>query len=216
MPVAVKICGLSTPETVRVAAEAGAAYVGFVFFPPSPRHISTEQAAALAAGVPGRMRKVGVFVDPTDALLDETIARVDLDILQLHGQETPARVRDIRARYGRDVMKAIAVAEPADIETAKSYESVSDLLLFDAKAPKTLENALPGGNGLVFDWQLIRQENWSRPWMLSGGLDSDNVAEAITTSGAKIVDVSSGVESRPGQKDVGKIQDFIRAAHTTR
>ncbi|MFC7048475.1 phosphoribosylanthranilate isomerase [Emcibacter nanhaiensis] len=211
MAVAVKICGLSTPESVKAAIDHGAAYVGFVFFPPSPRNISAVQAGELAQLVPAGVKKVGVFVDPEDSLLEDVLREADLDILQLHGSESPARVQDIKQKFGRPVMKAIAVAGTEDIERAKSYESVTDMLLFDAKAPKNLENALPGGNGLIFDWELIRKADWSVPWMLSGGLEADNVTDAIATSGAEMVDVSSGVEIRPGEKDIEKIKAFIKA-----
>ena len=181
------------------------------FFPPSPRNITAAQAGELARLVPAGVKKVGVFVDPDDTLLEEVLHAADLDILQLHGSESPGRVQDIKQKFGRPVMKAIAVAGTEDIERAKSYESVTDMLLFDAKAPKNLENALPGGNGLIFDWELIRKADWSVPWMLSGGLEADNVTDAIATSGAEMVDVSSGVEIRPGEKDIEKIKAFIKA-----
>ncbi|WP_321394538.1 phosphoribosylanthranilate isomerase [Emcibacter sp.] len=211
MPVAVKICGLSTPESLNAAIDHGAAYVGFVFYPPSPRNISPEKAGELTAMVPATAKKVGVFVNPDDSLLEEVLSAASLDILQLHGSESPDRVREIREKFDRPVMKAIAVAGAEDIRAAKTYETSADMLLFDAKAPKNLENALPGGNGLAFDWQLIRDSQWSVPWMLSGGLDADNISEAIATSAAEIVDVSSGVEVRPGEKDVHKIKAFIEA-----
>ena len=211
MAVAVKICGLSTPESLEAAVRYGAAYVGFVFYPPSPRNITPATAGELSRLAPEEVKKVGVFVNPSDDLLAQVLAEADLDILQLHGKESPERVLHIRNHFGRAVMKAIAVAGTEDIERAKSYETVADMLLFDAKAPKDLENALPGGNGLVFDWELIRNADWSVPWMLSGGLEADNVSDAIATSGADMVDVSSGVEIRPGEKDIKKIEAFIKA-----
>ncbi|WP_417316972.1 phosphoribosylanthranilate isomerase [Emcibacter sp.] len=214
MSVAVKICGLSEPESLKAAIDSGADYVGFVFFPPSPRNITPAKAGELARLVPAGVKKVGVFVNPVDDLLEEVLASADLDILQLHGSESPDRVREIRQAFGKPVMKAIAVARKEDIEAAKAYESVADMLLFDAKAPKNLENALPGGNGLIFDWQLIRNTDWSVPWMLSGGLEANNVSDAIATSGAEMVDVSSGVENRPGEKDINRIRAFIDATRT--
>lgn len=211
MTIAAKICGLSDAETLRAAVEAGAALVGFVFYPPSPRAVTPAQAKALAADVPAGVQKVGLFVDPDDALLDEVLAAVSLDLLQLHGQERPERVAEIAKRTGVPVMKVIKVAERADIEAAHAYEDVADRLLFDAKAPKTMADALPGGNGLVFDWNLLGGKSWRRPWMLSGGLDAGNVADAVRISGAPAVDVSSGVETAPGAKDPAAIKAFLDA-----
>lgn len=211
MTIAAKICGLSDAEGLRAAVAAGAAFVGFVFYPPSPRAVTPVQARTLAAEVPAGVQKVGLFVDPDDALLDEVLAAVPLDLLQLHGQETPERVAEIARRTGLPVMKAIRVAKRADIDAAHAYEDVADRLLFDAKAPETMADALPGGNGLVFDWNLLRDETWQRPWMLSGGLDADNVAEAVRISGAPSVDVSSGVETAPGAKDPAAIKAFLDA-----
>ena len=208
--VRVKICGLTRPEHVRAAAEAGAAYVGFVFFPKSPRHLEIAQARDLALEAPFGVAKVALSVDATDAELDAIVKAVPLDMLQLHGQESPARVADLRARYGLPVMKALGVAEAADLDRIPAYEAVADQLLIDAKAPKGA--ALPGGNGLAFDWRLIAGRAWERPWMLAGGLTPENVAEAVRLTGAAQVDVSSGVESAPGEKDPARIAAFIGAA----
>ena len=210
MTAAVKICGLSRAEDVRAAAQAGARYAGFVFFPRSPRNVSPEQAAALAIAAPEGLARVGLFVDPDDADLDRVLATVPLDIVQLHGAETPARVAAIRARTGLPVMKAVGVAEAADLPALTDYGVVADILLIDAKAPK--DAALPGGNGLSFDWRLLAGRRMLRPWMLAGGLTPANVAEAIALTGAAAVDVSSGVESAPGVKDAGLIRGFVAAA----
>ncbi|PCI31833.1 MAG: phosphoribosylanthranilate isomerase [Alphaproteobacteria bacterium] len=209
MTVKIKICGLNTPEAIKAAVQAGASHIGFVFFEKSPRNVTAEQVADLAAPIPEGIIKTGVFVNPGDDQLTQILALAPLDLIQLHGAETPARVQEVKDRFGLPVMKAIAIAGPDDITRAKSYDTVADMLLFDAKAPVDLENALPGGNGLSFDWQLIRDTDWQVPWMLSGGLDQDNVAEALTISGADYVDVSSGVETSPGRKSLDKINAFI-------
>ena len=208
MPITAKICGLSTPETLDAAIDRGAAQVGFVFFPPSPRTLTFEQAAGLAGRVPDPVRKAGVFVDPDDALLDAAIAAGRLDILQLH-KTTPDRAAAIRARTGREVWAAIAVKVRADLAPAASFAGAADRLLYDAKTPDSA--ALPGGMGLRFDWTLLQNHRHPLPWMLSGGLSSTNVAEAIRITGATGVDVSSGVESAPGVKDVDKIAAFLKA-----
>ena len=212
--VRVKICGLKRPEEVIAAAEAGAAYCGFVFFPKSPRNVTIEQAAELALAAPIGLAKVALVVDPDDALLDQIMAKVPLDMIQLHGKETPERVRQVKSRYGLPVMKALAIAEAGDLAVARAFEKVADWLLFDAKPPKSLANALPGGNGLVFDWTLLTGFESACPWMLSDGLDADNVAEAARISGARAVDVSSGVESEPGLKDPDRIRAFAAAARS--
>ncbi|WP_425038277.1 phosphoribosylanthranilate isomerase [Primorskyibacter sp. S187A] len=205
-----KICGLSTLQDVAATAEAGAAYAGFVFFPKSPRNVSLDQARALAIEVPLGVAKVALTVNADDVFLDDLTAQVPLDMLQLHGSETPDRVAQVRARYGLPVMKAIGIAEEADLQTIDAYAPVADQLLIDAKPPKGGD--LPGGNGLAFDWQLLaRRKYWQRPWMLAGGLVPDNVAEAIQRTGARQLDVSSGVESAPGVKDPEKIHAFLRA-----
>ncbi|MDX5499005.1 MAG: phosphoribosylanthranilate isomerase [Rhodobacterales bacterium] len=207
--VRVKICGLTTAADVQAAAQAGAAYGGFVFFPRSPRNLSIAQARDLALLAPVGLAKVALTVDADDALLDGILAEVPIDILQLHGKETPARVSEIRARYGLPVMKAVGVASEADLPALDTYSQVADMLLVDAKAPKG--SALPGGNGLAFDWRLIAGRRWSRPWMLAGGLTPANVAEAVRLTGARQVDVSSGVESAPGVKDPALIAAFVAA-----
>lgn len=211
MSVAAKICGLSTEEAVAAAIAGGAAYLGFVFYPPSPRAVTPFGAAGLCANLPAGVARVGLFVDADDALIEAALAAAPIDILQLHGSETPERVAETRLRFGRPVMKAVAVAGPQDALGAARYEDVADLLLFDAKPPRR-PDALPGGNGLAFDWALIAGRKWRRPWMLSGGLTAELLPEAVHISGAAAVDVSSGVESRPGVKDPGKIRAFLAAA----
>lgn len=210
METSVKICGLSVEDHVRVAAEAGARYVGFVFFPKSPRHVEIARAAALATQVPAGVAKVALTVNATDAELDRILAEVPLDMLQLHGKETPERVVEVKARYGLPVMKAIGVADAEDLDQIDVYSDVVDQLLIDAKPPKNAD--LPGGNGLAFDWRLLAgRKYWRKPWMLAGGLTPDNVAEAIRMTGARQVDVSSGVESAPGEKDPDLIRAFLEA-----
>ncbi len=205
-----KICGLRTVQDVAAVAAAGAAYAGFVFFPKSPRHLTVEQAAVLALAVPPGLAKVALVVDAEDAALDAIVEGVALDMLQLHGHESPERVAEVRARYGLPVMKAVGVADEGDLAALFDYSTVADQILIDAKPPKGA--ALPGGNGLSFDWRLVAQRRWLRPWMLAGGLTAENVAEAVRLTNARQVDVSSGVESAPGQKDAAKIAAFVRAA----
>jgi phosphoribosylanthranilate isomerase len=209
-PVRVKICGLTDPAAVAAAAAAGAAYIGFVFFPRSPRAVTPGQAAALARAVPVGIAKVGLVVDAGDDALDSLLAAVPLDMLQLHGQETPARVAAVRARYGLPVMKAVGVATAADLPALDLQARTADQILVDARP--SVDAALPGGNGLAFDWRLIAGRRWPGPWMLAGGLTPENVADAIRLTGARQVDVSSGVESAPGRKDPARIAAFIRAA----
>ncbi|MCP9482689.1 phosphoribosylanthranilate isomerase [Shimia sp. CNT1-13L.2] len=210
MDIRVKICGLREPEHVEAVAEAGAAYAGFVFFEKSPRHVSVELARDLALAAPVGLAKVALTVNAEDAFLDRLIDTVPLDMLQLHGKESPARVAELRARYGLPVMKAVGIAEEADLIALKDYGMVADQLLVDAKPPKGAD--LPGGNGLAFDWRLVNRKYWPCPWMLAGGLTPENVAEAVRMTGARQVDVSSGVESAPGVKDVEKIRAFVAAA----
>lgn len=211
MSVQAKICGINSSEAMRAAVDGGADYVGLVFYPPSPRSVTAIEAAELTRPVPGDVLKVGLFVDIDDATLSAILSEVSLDLLQLHGAETPDRVTEIKALTGLPVMKAIKVAVSEDITTADTYLSVADRLLFDAKAPPDLKGALPGGNALVFDWTLLAGRDWSCPWMLSGGLDAGNVAEAIGITGAMAVDVSSGVEKSPGIKDPVRISAFLSA-----
>jgi len=210
----VKICGLTRLEDVIAAAEAGAAYAGFVFFAPSPRAVSVAQAKALAIEAPVGLAKVALVVDASDALLDEITGTVPLDMLQLHGTETPERVAGIKRRYGLPVMKAVGIAGPGDVEKLDQYVGVADQILVDAKPPK--DAVLPGGNGLVFDWRLIAARRWPMPWMLAGGLTPETVATAIAVTGVQQVDVSSGVETAPGVKDAGLIRAFVAAARSGR
>lgn len=215
MPVDVKICGLSTPEGVNAAIEAGADLVGFVFFPKSPRNVSIEQAALLAPLARRKARIVALVVDADDSLLDAIVAGLDPDFIQAHGSETPERVAEIERLTGAPVIKAIKVRDDTDIAGADAYSTAASLILYDAKAPETLGTALPGGNGHAFDWDLL--EGGKRPaFMLAGGLTPDNVAEAIRVTGAPMVDVSSGVESAPGVKNPDLIRKFIEAAKSAR
>ncbi len=218
-PPDVKICGLKTAETVTAALEAGAAYVGFVFFPPSPRHLTFEDAKVLRSRVSayqhlsGRAVKVvALMVDPDDALVAQVIEAAAPDIIQLHGSETPARVQKIRAQTNLPVMKAIKVETKQDADRALAYKSVADMILFDAKAPKGAK--LPGGNGVAFDWEAIEDVARQVDFMLSGGLTPENIVEAVRRTGALAVDVSSGVESAPGVKDIARINAFMDAIKT--
>lgn len=208
--VRVKICGLRDGAGVAAAVDAGAAYIGFVFFPKSPRALRIDQAAPLSLLVPPGVAKVALVVDPDDALLDAITSAVPIDIIQLHGHETPARVAEVRRRFGLPVMKVVGVAGPEDLPELEAQGKVADQLLVDAKPPK--DATLPGGNGLTFDWRLIAGRRWPCPWMLAGGLTAENVGEAIALTGTKQVDVSSGVESAPGVKDAARIAAFIAAA----
>jgi phosphoribosylanthranilate isomerase len=212
MSVDAKICGINSAPTLEAAVAGGARFVGFVFYARSPRALDAEAAAALAARVPRGITRVGLFVDESNEILDAILRQVSLEMLQLHGQESPARVAEIRRRFGRPVMKAVKVAAAADVETAGAYDGVADWLLFDAKAPAQMAGALPGGNALSFDWTLLAGRRWSRPWMLSGGLNVGNLAEAVRVTGAPVVDVSSGVEDRPGVKSLAKIEAFLKLA----
>ncbi len=210
MRVEVKICGVNSPAALAAAAEAGADFVGLVFFPASPRAVTPEQAGAISASLAGGPRRVGLFVDPDDALLEAALAGVPLDVIQLHGEESPARVAGIRARFGLPVMKALGIATEADLAQIAVYAPVADRLLLDAKPPPDAE--LPGGNAAPFEWRLARLAPIPRPWLLAGGLTPGNVAEAIAASGAPGVDVSSGVERLRGVKDAGLIRAFVTAA----
>jgi len=205
-----KICGLKTQAALDAALAGGADYVGLVFFPPSPRNISLEAARGLATRARGRAKIVALLVDPDDALIETVIASADPDLLQLHGEETPERVAEVRRRWGKPVMKAIKVANAEDALAALDYREAADLILFDARAPE--ESTRPGGHGAPFDWGVLAGIKDRFPFMLSGGLMPDNVAEAIRITGANMVDVSSGVESRPGEKDPELIRRFLQAA----
>lgn len=206
----VKICGLTTEAALDAALAGGADYVGLVFFPPSPRNLTPVAAAPLAAKARGQARIVALMVDPDDALVEAVVAVVDPDLLQLHGEETPERVAEVRRRWAKPVMKAVKVETAADAEVALAYRGIADLILFDARAPR--DATRPGGNGAAFDWGALASVKDKVAYMLSGGLGPENVAEAIRVTGAATVDVSSGVETRPGQKDPELIQRFLRAA----
>lgn len=209
---AIKICGISTPVALEAAIRARADYAGFVFFPKSPRNVTPAQAAELTVRAKGRIARVGLFVDADDAALAEAVEAADLDVLQLHGKETPERAAQLRARFGLQVWKALPVASADDVERARVYAGAVDLLLFDAKTPA---DALPGGMGLSFDWSLVAGWKGATAWGLAGGLTPDNVAEALAMTQAPLVDTSSGVESAPGVKDEDKIAAFCAAVRRT-
>lgn len=206
----VKICGLRTTEAVATAVDGGARYLGFVFFPPSPRHLEPAAAAPLLAAVPPSVKRVGLVVNADDATLEALLAACPLDMLQLHGHETPERAAAIRARFGLPILKALPISDAGDVRAARAYEDAADLLLFDAKPPK--DASRPGGNALAFDWALLAGTSWTRPWLLAGGLHAGNLADAVRLSGARGVDVSSGVEDSPGVKSLTKIRAFLDAA----
>jgi phosphoribosylanthranilate isomerase len=208
MPTTAKICGLTTPETIGAAIRGGASHIGLVFFPPSPRHLEFDRAAGLTAPLPDSVGRVGVFVDPDDAMLDRAIAAGRLDILQLH-KTAPARIAAIAARTGLECWAAVAVRTRTDLDEARGYVGAADRILYDAKTPPGA--ALPGGMGLRFDWSLLDGFRHPLPWALSGGLDPVNVGEAIARTGASLVDVSSGVERQSGVKDMDKIAAFLQA-----
>ncbi len=210
-PPHVKICGLSTPETIDAALKGGASHIGFVFFAKSPRNLTPDQAATLAARVQGKAQIVGLFVDPTPDDIARVRAHVRLDVIQLHGSEHPALVSRIAMVNGLEVWKALPVRTKADLATAQMFRGAAHRILYDAKPPAGAD--LPGGNGLRFDWELLRGHSHPLPWALSGGLDARNLAEAVRVTGATLLDVSSGVESAPGIKDVDKIAAFLKAAH---
>jgi phosphoribosylanthranilate isomerase len=212
MTVTVKICGINSVAAADAAARAGADFAGLVFFPPSPRHVTADQAAALAARLRGGPRLVALLVDAEDEAIAAAIAAAAPAMLQLHGRESPERSAAIRARFGLPVIKAIAVAESADLAGARAYEPVADYLLFDAKAPESASR--PGGHGAAFDWKLLSGAGFKRPWLLAGGLTPENVERAVRASGAGIVDTSSGVEDAPGAKNPEKIAAFVRAARS--
>lgn len=210
MTVEIKICGLTTPDAIAAALDAGADMIGFVFFEKSPRFVAPEAAARLAEPARGRARIVALSVDDDDARLDRIVATLAPDLIQLHGRETPQRCAAVRARTGRPVMKALGVAERGDLAVVPAYAGACDRLLIDAKPPK--DARLPGGNGVAFDWRLVEGFSPGVPWLLSGGLTPENVAEAVRLTQARGVDVSSGVERAPGVKDAAKIAAFVRAA----
>jgi len=211
MAVDVKICGLSSHETVEVAVGAGARYIGFVFYPPSPRAVTPNQAIELGKFVPAECQKVGVLVNPDDSLLEQVAPAVDA--VQLHGKETPERIKAIKAATGKLIIIGLSVADASDFAPLAAYADIADMILFDAKPPK-VKGSLPGGNGLSFDWRLLEGLELPYPWMLSGGLNSSNLADAVKLCRADAVDVSSGVEAKPGIKDKSKILDFLNLAAT--
>ena len=210
MSIEVKICGLTDAAAVKAAVEGGAAMCGFVFFPASPRNLTPKEAAELTKGVPEGVIRVGLTVDADDALLAEIALVAKIDMVQLHGAETPARTNEVRERFGLPVIKVLAVQGPDDLAAAKAYQGVADRLMFDARPPK--EASRPGGNARAFDWRVLKNQTFALPWLLAGGLTAENLTEAVKTSGAVAVDVSSGVEDAPGVKNVDKIRAFLAAA----
>lgn len=205
----VKICGLNSVETVEAAVAAGASMLGFVFYPPSPRAISPELATELVRRLPTGVKAVGLFVDPDDMWLEQVLSQVPLDIIQLHGNEAPDRVGEIKSYYPLPIIKAVNIGDAADLENILKYRHRADIILLDAKPPKNVTPMLPGGNGIAFDWTLLADLALPGPWMLSGGLDPHNVCEAVEITHARMVDVSSGVETAPGQKSPDLISDFL-------
>lgn len=205
----IKICGITTAEALDASVKARARYAGFVFYAPSPRHLALREAAMLAERAEGRIQRVGLFVDADDRQIGEAVAAARLDVLQLHGEETPERAARLRAQFGLPVWKALPVASAADVDRGSAYRDSADLVLFDARTPK---GTLPGGMGLTFDWTLLARHKSPLPWGLAGGLSPANVAAAIQATGAALLDTSSGVESAPGVKDPALIQSFCSAA----
>jgi phosphoribosylanthranilate isomerase len=212
--VSAKICGLKTADAVAAAVAHDVDLIGFNFFKKSPRYVEPEVAAVLGRAMPSRVLRTGLFVDDDDARIAAILAAAPLDLLQLHGSETPERVAAIKAKFGIPVMKVIKVRDRSDIARAADFEAVADRLLFDAQPPADMKNALPGGNAVSFDWTLLQGFRSQLPWMLSGGLTPGNLAEAVRLTGAPAVDVSSGVEDRPGEKNISKIKDFLDIART--
>ncbi|MDQ6435682.1 phosphoribosylanthranilate isomerase [Mesorhizobium sp. LHD-90] len=214
MPLDIKICGLKTPDTLAAALDGGASHVGFIFFAKSPRYVEPEIAGRLRAAALGRAKAVAVVVDADDAFLDRIVSETKPDMLQLHGKETPERVVEVKARYRLPAMKAFSVSEAADLEKIAPYLDIADRLLFDAKPPKGSE--LPGGNGVSFDWRLLQQLDPRADYLLSGGLNAQNIDEALRLANPPGIDISSGVERAPGVKDVALIEAFFRAVHDAR
>jgi len=208
--VKVKICGLTDPAHAEDASDLGASFVGAVFYEKSPRFVTFDRAAEIFEFVPAKVARVGLFVDPDDFLLNQAMNQIRLNYLQLHGLESVERVEQIRFEFGMPVIKVLSISSKEDVEAAKAYDGIADILLFDAKAPADAER--PGGNGVAFDWALLKETRWQSPWFLAGGLTPQTVEQAIVASGAKMVDVSSGVESAPGVKDFDKMAAFIGAA----
>lgn len=214
MAVSAKICGLKTPEDVAAAVAGGADFIGFNFFAKSPRSLTAGEAGALGRLVPAKVKKVGLLVDDDDARIEAILKSCPLDMLQLHGSETPERVTAIKRRFGIAAMKVVKIRAAADVDRAAAYEPVADWLMFDTLPPAEMKNALPGGNAVSFDWSLLAGRRFKLPWMLAGGLTAENLAEAVRISGARTVDVSSGVEDRPGVKNPSKIKAFLEVARS--
>lgn len=214
MSLDIKICGLKTPEAIDAALAGGATHIGFIFFPKSPRNVEPETAGRLRNAARGRAKAVAVTVDADDALLDRIVAAMQPDMLQLHGKETPERVAQVKRRYGLPVIKALTVSAAEDIAKARPYVGAADQILFDAKPPKDSE--LPGGNGVSFDWSLLKSIGPGLDYFLSGGLNAENVGEALRIAHPPALDISSGVESAPGVKDTQKIADFFAAVRKAR
>lgn len=212
MAIDVKICGIDRNASIDAAVENGAAYLGFVFYPPSPRNLTIEKATQLINHVPKNIKTVGLFVDPTNLEVEAVLKNTSLDFIQLHGLETPNRVTEIKNLSNLPILKAIQLADQNDLKSAREYFDVADRLLFDAKAPMNLENALPGGNAISFDWGILKDTKIPVPWMLAGGLIAENISEAVKESGTSTIDVSSGVEDIPGRKNLSLIKDFLTAA----
>lgn len=212
MSVGAKICGINSRAALEAAVQGGAEFIGFIFYPPSPRYIAPEDAGQLAKLVPPHIKKVGVFVDADPMDIDGVMLETPLDVLQFHGTESPRNIYELRITFRLPVIKAIKVGSPEDLARARAFEGQADYLMFDAKPPADLVGALPGGNALRFDWTLLAGTNWKTPWFLSGGLTPENLGDAVRATGAKLVDVSSGVEVRPGLKDPAKIAAFLAAA----
>ncbi len=211
----VKICGLKTPEMVDSAVKAGAGYIGFVFYDPSPRSVTPQLAAELARRIPSGVKIVGLFVDPDDALLEHVTSQVPLDMIQLHGSESPDVVVEIKSKYHLPIIKAIPISEEEDLLKAMLYKDLVDIILFDAKPPKNVVATLPGGNGIAFDWDILHDIDIPMTWMLSGGLNPYNVTEAVEVTEAVLLDVSSGVEDRPGHKSAELIEEFLEEVSRT-
>ena len=210
MTVEVKICGLDRAESVDAAVNAGAKLLGFVFYPPSPRNLTPHQASQLTIRVSAEVKRVGLLVNPTDKFISDILDTNDLDLIQLHGEETPERLTEIKRLTNLGVIKVIKISNVRDLSSIYEYERVSDWLMFDAAAPKDMKGALPGGNAISFDWKILKDVKISRPWILAGGLNAENVKKAVKISGARVVDVSSGVEKKPGVKSTEKIESFIK------
>ena len=208
----IKICGLTTTSAVEAAISSGVNYLGFVFYPPSPRSLTPKLAAKISEGIPNDIKRVAVLVDPCDSLIEKINRHLSPDILQLHGSESFARITDIRNRFGKKIMKAIKVSSASDFRLYKNYMDVSDMLLFDSAPPTHKTNILPGGNGIAFDWKLLQSTSIEKPWFLSGGLSISNVENAVRVTGARAIDISSGIEDNTGAKSIDKIIEFMTMA----